>query len=346
MRVNLKGLNKVRKCLSDGTIRTYYYAWKGGPRLPGRPGDPGFVVAYQEAHAAKIEAPQGTLLSVLNAYQVSQRFSELAARTRRDYQKHLRKIEGEYGDFPIAALNDRRTRGEFLSWRDRLAKKSRRQADYSYSVLALVLAWSLDRGMVPCNPCERPGRTYRSHRIDNIWTEDDEARFMAVAPKHIRLAFLLALWTGQRQGDLLRLTLTAFDGEKIRLRQSKTGARVVIPVGQPLMEALKGTERRAVTYSQRAAKQRGLKSGFRASWRTVCKAAKIEGLTFHDLRGTAVTRLALADCTTPEIATITGHSMRQVDGILDSHYLSRNSALAESAIRKREEHEAGTRTPN
>ncbi len=59
--------------------------------------------------------------------------------------------------------------------------------------------------MVPSNPCERPGRTFRSHRIDNIWTEEDEARFMAVAPEHIRLAFLLALWTGQRQGDLLRL---------------------------------------------------------------------------------------------------------------------------------------------
>jgi integrase len=38
------------------------------------------------------------------------------------------------------------------------------------------------------------------------------------------LPLLLALWTGQRQGDLLRLPWSAYDGEHIRLRQSKTGA--------------------------------------------------------------------------------------------------------------------------
>jgi hypothetical protein len=47
MRVHLKGINSIRKKLSDGSVRVYYYAWKGGPRLPGRPGDPEFVDAYQ-----------------------------------------------------------------------------------------------------------------------------------------------------------------------------------------------------------------------------------------------------------------------------------------------------------
>jgi integrase len=69
----------------------------------------------------------------------------------------------------------------------------------------------------------------------------------------------------------------------------------------------------------------------------------VTDLTFHDLRGTAVTRLAKAGCTVPEIATITGHSLRDVGAILDSHYLSRDSALGESAIRKLER---GTTTPN
>ena len=38
--------------------------------------------------------------------------------------------------------------------------------------------------------------------------------------------------------------------------------------------------------------------------------AGITGLTFHDLRGSAVVRLALADATVPQIATFTGHSLR------------------------------------
>jgi integrase len=57
-------------------------------------------------------------------------------------------------------------------------------------------------------------------------------------------------------------------------------------------------------------------------------------LHFHDLRGTAVTRLALAGCTVPEIAAITGHSIMTVQQILDAHYLGGRIELAESAIKK------------
>jgi integrase len=83
--------------------------------------------------------------------------------------------------------------------------------------------------------------------------------------------------------------------------------------------------------------------GFRSSWRKACAAAGIVGLTFHDLRGTAVTRLAVCGCTEAEIAAITGHSLRDVAAILDAHYLHRDPALAESAIRKLEK---GANFPN
>jgi hypothetical protein len=38
VRVRLKGINQVTKVLKDGTTVTYWYAWKGGPRLDGEPG--------------------------------------------------------------------------------------------------------------------------------------------------------------------------------------------------------------------------------------------------------------------------------------------------------------------
>ena len=55
---------------------------------------------------------------------------------------------------------------------------------------------------------------------------------------------------------------------------------------------------------------------------------------FHDLRATAVTPLAIAGCTEAEIAT--GHSLRSVRAILDTHYLARDPALGERAICKLE----------
>jgi hypothetical protein len=58
-----------------------------------------------------------------------------------------------FADFPISALADRRTRGEFLAWRDKLAAKSRRQADYAWSVFARILSWGHNRRLALANPC-------------------------------------------------------------------------------------------------------------------------------------------------------------------------------------------------
>ncbi len=43
---------------------------------------------------------------------------------------------------------------------------------------------------------------------------------------------------------------------------------------------------------------------------------------------------ALSGCTVPEIAAITGHSLEDVEAILDGHYLGGRIELAVSAIEK------------
>lgn len=336
MRVEMKGINKKTVKLASGTVATYYYAWKGGPRLAGKPGSPEFAASYLEAVSRKTRAGNNTLLWLMDQYQQSSDFGDKAKRTRADYVKQIRRIEAEFGDFPLTALADRRARGEFLAWRDRLATKSRRQADYAYQVLALVMAWGKERGHIAVNPCERSGRLYQSKRADQVWSDADEAAFLAAAPSHLHLPLLLALWTGQRQGDLLRLPWSAYDGSRIRLRQGKTGVRIVIPVGAPLKAALDATPRRSPVILTNMDGLPWTPDGFRSSWRKACIKAGVVDLTFHDLRGTAVTRLAVAGASVPEIAAITGHSLRDVGAILDAHYLSRDPALGEAAIRKLE----------
>jgi hypothetical protein len=109
-RIRLKGLNSRRKALADGSVVTYYYAWKGGPRLAGELGSPEFIASYHEAVTAKKAAPMGVLLSLMQAYQGSAEFAGLRDRTRLDYVKQIRLIEGQFGDFPLAALGSRGTR--------------------------------------------------------------------------------------------------------------------------------------------------------------------------------------------------------------------------------------------
>jgi integrase len=344
MLVRLKGLNRVVVTLADGTRREYCYAGKGkgnAIRLRGGTGSrddrEALIASAQEAAARRLTPPGGMLLSVLVAFERSAEFAQKAERTQSDYRKIIdKRIEPEFGDMPLAALTDKRTRGAFKAWRDRLALSSPRQADYAWVILARVLSWALDRGMIDTNPCERGGRLYHGSRRDKVWSDDQEAAMYALAPPQLHLPLMLALWTGQRQGDLLRLPWSAYDGTHIRLRQSKTRTFVTVPVGAPLKAMLDATPRLSPIILLSTDNRPWTSDGFSSSWRKACKRAGVSGVTFHDLRGTAVTRLALVGCTEAEIATITGLSLASVRAILDAHYFHRDPALAESAIRKLE----------
>jgi integrase len=151
---------------------------------------------------------------------------------------------------------------------------------------------------------------------------------------------VLAHETGQRQGDLLVLPWSAYQADEqgrlwIRLRQAKTGRRVNVPVTQCLRAVLDNTPRTATVILTNKCGHAWQPNTFRKAWSDAARKAKIVGLTFHDLRGTAVTRLAEADCSVAEIAAITGHSMRDVGAILDK-YLARTDKIALAAIAKLE----------
>jgi hypothetical protein len=80
-------------------------------------GSPEFIASFNAAVATKVATPEGRLLSLLQAYQQSQDFLGLRERTRADYIGLIIKIEQKFGDAPIEALADPRTRGIFMDWR-------------------------------------------------------------------------------------------------------------------------------------------------------------------------------------------------------------------------------------
>jgi hypothetical protein len=165
MRVRLKRLHSAYCRLADGRKQIYYYAWRGGPRLQGEPGTAEFITSYNEAFARKVVAPggTGTMISLLQAYQESGEFRDkLAERTKRDYIAKIQLIERKFGDMPLAALADARSRDVFLTWRDSLPGNSRRQSDYAITVLAAVLGVgpeaAQDQGQSACEPGPRLSR--------------------------------------------------------------------------------------------------------------------------------------------------------------------------------------------
>jgi integrase len=334
VRVNLKGIHTATVKLADGTKVTYHYAWRNGPRLIGKPGSPEYIASYNAAHASRTQPNASTFHSIIAGYKASKDFELLEPRTKRDYLQQLARIEPVFGSMPIAALDDPRVSRDFLEWRDALTI-SARQIDYAWMVLMRVLSWARSRGLTTYHPPDRIGRLYHVDRSEIIWLDEHVAAFMGVASEPLQRAMVLALETGQRQGDLLLLPWSAYDGTWIKLRQNKTGVRVNIPATKRLRAVLDNAPRVSTTI---LTDRRGLpwrEKTFQNNWGQASRKAGITGLHFHDLRGTAVTRLAEAGCTIAEIASITGHSIRNAARILD-RYLARTDKIALAAIAKLE----------
>jgi integrase len=334
MRVPLKGIASATKILASGEKITYYYAWRGGPQLRGKPGSPEFVQSYERAHRERHTPDPSLFKSVIAGYLASPEFGDVRDRTKADYMKQLAKIERAFGDLPIAALDEPRVTKVFLDWRDRMAS-SPRQADYAWTVLMLLMSWARSRGLISYRPPGRIKRLYHGDRSDKIWEDHHIAAFMAVARLPLQWALVLAADTGQRQGDLLRLPWSAYDGQWITLTQSKTGRKVKVPVTARLSAVLSTMPRTSPVMLTNGRRRPWAPNAFRKAWGAAASRAGITGLHFHDLRGTAVTRLSEADCTPQEIARFTGHSLRDVAAILD-RYLARTDKLASSALAKLE----------
>ncbi|MEH2510182.1 integrase [Nitrobacteraceae bacterium AZCC 1564] len=343
MRMNLVGLYWTQAKLASGAQVKYYYAWKNGPRIKAKYGTQDFIREYNEHIASRKKPVQGLVFTLIAEFKASSEFTKLSEKTKKDYLRYIKLIEDEFGDMPLEAVEEPGARGEFKSWRDGMADNPRK-ADYAWTVLARIFSVAKDRGRISINPCERGGRLYESgDRLDKVWSEGSIGRMMEIASTPLVDAMMLALWTGQREGDLLKLKWSDYDGQYIRLVQSKTirhgkrskAKRVTIPVSRPLKTYLDALQKRGLFLLMNTRDEPWTEDGFRSSWGKAFNKSKItEDLTFHDLRGSAVIRLALAGSTVPEIATFTGHSLKDVEAILDRHYLGRDLRLAESAARK------------
>lgn len=210
VRANLRGVFATYKTLRDGRRRQYWYHRAAKKRLRGQPGLPEFMSDYAAAEAS-IRTPAEdatTFASLIRQYTLSAEFREtLAPSTQSEYRRLLTIAEREFGDMPLTALVDWQVRDDFLSWRDEIARTSgNREADHRLSAISAMLSWAVGRGRLSANHLKGFKRLYGSDRSDVIWEAKHIEAFLAVASPEMQLALVLALHTGQRQGDIRRMT--------------------------------------------------------------------------------------------------------------------------------------------
>ena len=338
-RVELPGVAKVNKKLADGSIRTYYYAWRGGPLLKNKDGSPAqphqvsFAVEYAKAWADREATTNETVATLIQEYLNSSEFNSKGDNTRREYERYLANMPDAFKKMKIKEVEKPSVRIHFKKWRDTMADTPR-AADYAMGSIARVLSHAKDNGRIKVNILERPGRLSKPDRAEKIWTDDHLDNIQEHAPPHVMLPVWIALNTAQRRGDVVKLMWSQYDGECLKIKQGKKKAYVRIPVFGFLKDMLDDLERTSTHICTNSRGRPWTPDGLNSSLDKARKRAGISDVTFHDLRGTAVVHLARADCTVPEIASYTGHSLDDVNDILDAHYLGARAKLAESAGEK------------
>ncbi|MEM9317217.1 MAG: tyrosine-type recombinase/integrase [Pseudomonadota bacterium] len=310
----LTGLHVVKKKLASGIVRWNVYAWRGGPCIHRQDGARPIITPdiLSQALAAREEAsggsPSDIFKSIITAYRASPEFERLAASTKRDYNRVLDRIDGQFGAAPIAAFEDRRMRREIIEWRDQWRGQPR-TADKATVTMATVLGWAVNNALLTVNVAAGINHLHSVDKSDKVW----EARHwdaLADAPAHLMQALQLASMTGLRLGDLVRLDWSQVSDKAIIVTTRKRKGRAVIPVVPELRVFLGGIEHSEGAVLRNSRGKPWTESGLG----TVFQRNKPDGFdrTIHDLRGTYVTWLATKGLTDDEIARIVGWTSQRI----------------------------------
>lgn len=347
--VMLPGVHRVRKRRANGGVAEYWYAWRGGPQILKAQANSDVLLAREVARATpkaiqayeverKPRGDQNYLYGLITRYLMTMAEDDtLAARTKADRRKHLDRARSDLGQMELRALESRRARATLIEWRDRY-KATPKTADELLGAVSTVLKWAHDRGELAANPVEDFPRLYKSNRAEVIWEDHHLEILLQNSEPEFQFAVRLAALSGLREGDLIELPWSAVGTDSIVWQTNKSRRRrtIVIPMTKPLQKLLAEIPKHATTVlassRKRPWKQAGLAAALRRARLDALEAARkaqndpqaesgIEGLRFHDLRGTAATNYLLAGLEIADVALILGWKPERVREIA-ARYIS------------------------
>jgi len=323
----LPGVHRVRITLAAGRAE-YWYAWRGGPRILAVKARsdaeldaliPQHAAAAAEAYKLAVKPPpaKDLLDGLIASFLESPDFAKLAPRTKADLQRHLAVVRKRWAELPLEALRAEGMRKAILDWRDSYGKTPK-TADAYMGALGRVLSWAKKRGDIPANPIENAPRIYRANRADRIWAKPDLIALLKGQPAGFRRAVLLAAYTGLRLGDLVELTWAEVGEDAITVATNKSGERTiaVVPITPKARAILKQIGRKDVGVVLTHSKGKPWTEwGLQTAMQRAKKAGGINGLSFHDLRGTAATNFVRGGLLPADVAGVMGWETERVQTI-------------------------------
>jgi integrase len=354
VRARLAGLHKATKRLSSGRVAVYAYAFRGGPlvaRGEGRTLADANALMERElgrpAALAKLDDARKPIQrkdsdryvrGLIYAFKASPDYTTLGKATKADYERYLRTFEEAFGPERVSEVE--RARRELIEWANEAYEGRPRARDYALGTIGRLFVWAKDMGLAQTNPVENAKRLHKADRSDIIWTDADLARLCAEASKEVQWATRLAGEVGLRMGDLLALTWGEIGQEGIVRRTSKRKRQAVIPLTQEARRLLAEIPRVSPIVLTNSRGQPWTRDGFKSVFGDAKRDAKLDNLHFHDLRGTACTRLALWGCSDDDLALIFAWSKERVQQ-MKARYVS-GDAIALDLLARMKQKPANT----
>lgn len=212
----------------------------------------------------------------------------LAASTQKDYRRYIGTLRAWCGHMRPGDLT-RRDVGRLIDVTQGKIARNRMVAVLSALYGLMVGYWYVAEQ----NPCIGV-RRHKARKRDRYVTQGEYDAVYALASTRMRIAMDLALLTGQRQGDILRLRWDSVSKDGIVFRQQKTGKGLDVGLSPSVQDALDRAKRLLPHFPRQYVLRRrdGLpysSDGFRAIWGRLMRKAVATGaiqraFTFHDLR--------------------------------------------------------------
>ena len=282
-------------------------------------------------------APDPTVADLAERYQREYVEMHCKPATVSHYRLMLRKhIVPALGERVVADVEHK----DILAFHNKLHRMptvANRAADILVKMYNLADAW----GWRPSgtNPCRGVSR-FKVEKHERFLTREELYRLgqaLRAAPAerlastHAAAAIRLLVLTGCRRNEILGLRWDDlnFDTGEMRLRDSKTGARMV-PLPPESAEVFAGLPRTPDNPWVFPGRKKGTRLvNLNDSWDRIRKRAGLDGVRLHDLRHTFASRALALGESLPMIGDLLGH--RKVNTTARYAHLARDSVRVSSA---------------
>jgi integrase len=323
-----KGVHRV---VSRGREYFYFQAGRGtataGKRvaLPNNPQSPEFWVVLRTAQGGG-QSDAMTVSAIIDQYLTSAAFKGVTAGTQDQYMRALRFIRDAWGKLPAQGVRPVHAHAIMDGLSDTPGK-----ANNVLSALRALSKWAIGRDYI-ATEWTTGVKANQAESGHKPWTDEQIAAAYEHLTGMVRRGVMLALYTGQRGSDVVRMGWTDIDEGGVRVIQKKTSMELWCPILPELAEEMAAWEKRPGPFMLQAHGKpytRKMLDRHFAAQRDEIEA--LRGVTLHGLRATAVVRLRRAGISHQEIQALVGMSMPMV--IRYSRYADRKASSKAAVVR-------------